>query len=66
MEIIAELAAKAEKTLRALGYENVRFKTGDGYFGWKEESPFNAIIVTAAPEEVPPALKEQLAEGEGW
>lgn len=63
VEIIAELAAKAEKTLRALGYENVRFKTGDGYFGWKEESPFNAIIVTAAPEEVPPALKEQLAEG---
>ncbi|NLY88361.1 MAG: protein-L-isoaspartate(D-aspartate) O-methyltransferase [Firmicutes bacterium] len=63
VEIIEELAARAEKTLRALGYKNVKFKTGDGYFGWQEESPFNAIIVTAAPEEVPPPLKEQLAEG---
>lgn len=63
VEIIGELAAQAEKTLRALGYKNVKFKTGDGYFGWPEESPFDAIIVTAAPEEVPPPLWEQLAEG---
>ena len=63
VEIIAELAARAEKTLRALGYTNVKFKTGDGYSGWPEESPFDAIIVTAAPEEVPPPLWEQLAEG---
>ncbi|HHU81824.1 MAG TPA: protein-L-isoaspartate(D-aspartate) O-methyltransferase [Firmicutes bacterium] len=63
VEIIEELAAKAEKTLRVLGYENVKFKTGDGFFGWQEESPFAAIIVTAAPEEVPPPLWEQLADG---
>lgn len=63
VEIIEELAAKAEKTLRALGYENVKFKIGDGFSGWEEESPFNAIIVTAAPEEIPPPLREQLAEG---
>ncbi|NLZ44936.1 MAG: protein-L-isoaspartate(D-aspartate) O-methyltransferase [Clostridia bacterium] len=63
VEIIEELAARAEKTLQALGYKNVQFKTGDGYFGWPEESPFDAIIVTAAPEKVPPPLWEQLAEG---
>jgi protein-L-isoaspartate(D-aspartate) O-methyltransferase len=62
IEIIPDLAARAEKTFEKLGYENIHVRTGDGYAGWPEEAPFDAIIVTAAPEEVPPPLIEQLKE----
>lgn len=63
IEIIKELAQGAEKTLRRLGYKNVKVKHGDGYKGWKEEAPFDAIIVTAAPAEIPEELIKQLKVG---
>jgi len=63
VEIVPRLAARAESTLRALGYRNVHTRTGDGYAGWKEHAPYHAILVTAAPDHVPPALVEQLAVG---
>lgn len=63
IEIIEELAKKANNTLRELGYENVKVKAGDGYFGWEEQAPFNAIIVTCAANHIPPPLIEQLDEG---
>ena len=63
IELIPELAATARAALDKLGYTNVRTRTGDGYAGWKEAGPFDAIIVTAAPDHVPPALVEQLAVG---
>jgi len=63
MELIPELAQSAARTLARLGYTNARVKAGDGYAGWPEHAPFEAIVVTAAPEEVPPALLEQLAPG---
>lgn len=63
IEIIESLAESAEKTLSRLGYENVYVKTGDGYKGWPEHAPFDSIIVTCAPAEVPGPLKKQLAEG---
>ena len=46
-----------------MGYDNIHFKVGDGFYGWEEHAPFDAIIVTAAPEEIPPILAEQLKEG---
>ena len=46
-----------------MGYSNIEFRTGDGREGWPEEAPFDAVIVTAAPEQVPQALKDQLADG---
>lgn len=61
IEIIPELAARARAVLGELGYTNVQVRTGDGYAGWKERAPFDAIVVTAAPDHVPPALVEQLA-----
>ncbi|NLG84874.1 MAG: protein-L-isoaspartate(D-aspartate) O-methyltransferase [Firmicutes bacterium] len=63
LEVIEPLARRAEETLRELGYTNVRVRVADGYYGWKEEAPFQGIIVTCAPERIPPALVEQLAEG---
>jgi len=63
VEIVPQLAARAESTFRALGYRNVHTRTGDGYAGWKEHAPYHAILVTAAPDHVPPALVEQLAVG---
>jgi protein-L-isoaspartate(D-aspartate) O-methyltransferase len=63
IEIIPELAERAQKTLAELGYANVHAKTGDGYLGWPEHAPFDAIVVTAAPEQVPQALVDQLALG---
>ena len=63
IEIVPELAAVARARLAALGYDNVEVRAGDGYRGWPEEAPFDAILVTAAPDHVPPALVEQLAEG---
>ncbi len=63
IEIIPELGRQAINTLQALGYETIRVKIGDGYLGWPEEAPFDAIIVTCAPERIPDPLKTQLAEG---
>lgn len=63
IEIIPELSRHAEKTLSDLRYSNIHFRIGDGHGGWPEEAPFDAIIVSAAPETVPNTLKEQLALG---
>jgi protein-L-isoaspartate(D-aspartate) O-methyltransferase len=63
IEIVPELAEAAGALLRELGYGNVTAKTGDGYLGWKERAPFDAILVTAAAPQVPPPLVEQLAPG---
>jgi protein-L-isoaspartate(D-aspartate) O-methyltransferase len=63
IEIVAELADAARKTLGQAGYGNVHVRTGNGYLGWPEQAPFPRIIVTAAPAELPPALVDQLAVG---
>jgi protein-L-isoaspartate(D-aspartate) O-methyltransferase len=63
IEIIEPLATRASAALRAAGYTNVHTRTGDGYRGWPEAAPFDAILVTAAPAEVPPPLLAQLAPG---
>jgi protein-L-isoaspartate(D-aspartate) O-methyltransferase len=60
IERIPELAAAAQARLKSLGYRNIHFRTGDGALGWPEAAPFDAIIVTAAAETLPPALVEQL------
>lgn len=62
IEIIPELAEKAEDLLEEIGYENIKVKQGDGYLGWPEYAPFDVIIVTAAPIEIPEELVEQLSE----
>jgi protein-L-isoaspartate(D-aspartate) O-methyltransferase len=63
IELLGELADKALKTFTALNYDNVEVKHGNGYDGWPEESPFDAIIVTAAPDYIPEKLIEQLKDG---
>jgi len=63
IEIVEPLAKSAEATLQRLGYNNVHIKMGDGYKGWPEEAPFDAIIVTCAPEKVPQPLVDQLKDG---
>ncbi len=63
IEIIRPLGEKAAKRLKSLGYDNVHVRIGDGYYGWPEVSPFDAIIVTAAASHVPPALLKQLKPG---
>jgi len=63
IEIIPELAIMAKNNLDKAAVTNVRAKCGDGYNGWKKYAPFDAIIVTAAPEQVPQALFDQLAPG---
>ncbi len=63
IEIVPDLAETAKARLAELGYRNVTVRTGDGYLGWKEKAPFDAILVTAAAPEVPPPLVEQLAPG---
>jgi protein-L-isoaspartate(D-aspartate) O-methyltransferase len=63
VEIVPELAESARKTLSALGYSNVLVRQGDGYQGWPAQAPFDRILVTAAPSEVPKALIEQMAIG---
>jgi protein-L-isoaspartate(D-aspartate) O-methyltransferase len=63
IEIVEPLARRADATLRRLGYDKVRVRTGDGYRGWPEAAPFQGIIVTCAPDHVPQPLQEQLAEG---
>jgi protein-L-isoaspartate(D-aspartate) O-methyltransferase len=62
IEIVEPLAQRAESDLKRLGYTNISVRAGDGYQGWPEEAPFDSIIVTCAPESVPPPLVEQLAE----
>ena len=63
VEIIEPLAKSAEQRLERLGYENVSVRHGDGFFGWPEEGPFDAIIVTAVAPEIPPPLLEQIKPG---
>lgn len=63
IEIIDWLGQRAADDLRRLGYDNVSVRTGDGYAGWPEHAPFDAILVTAAPEEIPQPLIDQLAVG---
>jgi len=63
IEIIPSLAQSAAERLKELGYNNVYVKCGDGFLGWPEAAPFDAIIITCAPPEVPQPLIEQLAEG---
>lgn len=63
IEIVPELAETATQRLERLGYDNVRVRAGDGYQGWPERAPFDLIVVTAAPEEIPEPLVDQLADG---
>ena len=63
IEIFEELGRDAKKRLERLGYTNVKVKIADGYYGWEEYAPFDAIIVTCAAEHVPPPLIQQLKEG---
>jgi len=63
VEIIEALATQASERLARLGYTNVRVRCGDGYFGWEEHAPYDAIIVTAAASEIPEPLLAQLMDG---
>jgi len=63
IEIVPELAEHARKALTAEGYTKVKLRTGDGYKGWPEHAPFDAIIVTCAPDKIPEALVKQLKDG---
>jgi protein-L-isoaspartate(D-aspartate) O-methyltransferase len=63
IEIIKTLALSAQNRFEQLGYKNINVKTGDGYLGWPEAAPFDAIIVTAAPDHIPQPLIAQLTEG---
>jgi protein-L-isoaspartate(D-aspartate) O-methyltransferase len=60
VEIVGVLSARAQMLLETLGYSNIRFKVGDGTFGWQEHAPYDAILVTAAPPSVPKRLQDQL------
>jgi protein-L-isoaspartate(D-aspartate) O-methyltransferase len=63
IEIVPEHGKAAAERLKKLGYGNIQVKVGDGYQGWKEHAPYDAIVVTAGAESVPPPLLEQLKEG---
>jgi len=63
IEIVEVLGKRAERTLRELGYSNVHIEIRDGYKGWSEKAPFDAVIVTCAPEQIPEPLIDQLREG---
>ncbi len=63
IEIVPPLGEEAARRLEDLGYSNVRTRVGDGYRGWPDAAPFDIILVTAAPEEVPPPLLDQLKKG---
>ncbi|MEJ2504333.1 MAG: methyltransferase domain-containing protein [Gemmatimonadota bacterium] len=63
VEIVPELAERARRTLAEVGYPSVRVRSGNGWLGWPEHAPYDAIVVTAAPDRVPPALVDQLADG---
>ncbi len=62
VEIVDELAKQATRVIESMNYSNVYIKSGDGYLGWEEHSPYDAIIVTAAPESIPAPLLEQLKD----
>ena len=64
VEIYESLSKKSEKLLTDLGYQNIKFKVGDGYRGWEEHAPYDAIIVTCAPDHIPPPLLQQI-KGDG-
>jgi protein-L-isoaspartate(D-aspartate) O-methyltransferase len=63
VEIFEKLGLKAKSLFKELGYDNIHCRIGDGYQGWPEHAPFDAIIVTCAPEKIPDPLQNQLAEG---
>jgi protein-L-isoaspartate(D-aspartate) O-methyltransferase len=63
IEIIADLGKQAQRNLERLGYKNIEVRIGDGYYGWKEHAPYDAIVVTAAASHVPPPLIKQLKNG---
>jgi protein-L-isoaspartate(D-aspartate) O-methyltransferase len=63
IEIVEKLGKRAQRTLEILGYKNIHVKIGDGYKGWPEKAPFDAVIVTCAPEQIPEALVQQLNDG---
>jgi len=63
IEIVEPLARQAEANLKRLGYDNVKVRFGDGYKGWPEEAPFDAVIVTCAPDHIPTPLIDQLKDG---
>jgi len=63
IEIVPELGEQAQKILQELGYQNIKVKIGDGYYGWPEFAPFDAIILTAAPKQIPATLLQQLKSG---
>ena len=63
IEIVEPLATRAARDLRTAGYGNITVKAGDGYVGWPEHSPFDGIVVTAAPDHVPQPLVDQLKTG---
>lgn len=63
IELLPGIGARAETTLRGLGYGRINLRVGDGYLGWPEAAPFDRIVVTAAPPEIPQALLDQLAPG---
>ena len=65
VEIYESLSKESEKLLKDLGYQNIKFKVGDGYYGWEEYAPYDAIIVTCAPDHVPPSLLQQIREDGG-
>jgi protein-L-isoaspartate(D-aspartate) O-methyltransferase len=63
IEIVPQLSERASSLLKRLGYDNILLKAGDGYKGWKEHAPFDAIIVTCSPTHIPRPLEDQLVEG---
>jgi protein-L-isoaspartate(D-aspartate) O-methyltransferase len=63
IEIVEPLGVQARQALESLGYENIQFRIGDGYKGWPETAPFDAILVTAAPDHIPQPLLDQLKPG---
>ena len=65
IEIYESLSKKSEKLLNDLSYRNIKFKVGDGYYGWEEYAPYDAIIVTCAPDHVPPPLLQQIKDDGG-
>jgi len=62
VEVVSSLSLRAQEVLKSLGYVHIQFKIGDGTLGWKEYAPYDAIVVTAAPDSVPKALEEQLKD----
>ena len=63
IEIVDELAQRAHETLKELGYDSVHVRSGDGYDGWPEQAPFDAVLLTAAPPRIPTPLLDQLRPG---